>query len=262
MPHPNLSTGIRRLDHIPMGGLPCQRPYLVQTNPAVGKTTVALQFLFAGVIAQQHKARDYRAARRRLAIKKLRGLRFRDGLHDCAIRKGEIQGYSRLVAAESVQSRGGLVSNSIPELDSLLGVGLDRGPGKSTAALKFAVSAAARGEKTRLYVFDESVARLRVRVVAVIMVLSHQGIMGDEVRQMVDVSYRAGTAILFRTYEHAGVILKAVSVYKHRVGAHETATRELVMGPPEGVRIGRMLSMPRGVLTHSPVSHDAKVEEA
>lgn len=44
-----ISTGIRGLDDILGGGLPQSRLYLVQGNPGVGKTTLALQFLLEGV---------------------------------------------------------------------------------------------------------------------------------------------------------------------------------------------------------------------
>src|SRR5262245_53364355 len=43
------STGIAGLDYILGGGLPPQRLYLIQGDPGVGKTTLALQFLLAGV---------------------------------------------------------------------------------------------------------------------------------------------------------------------------------------------------------------------
>ena len=43
------STGIEGLDNVLCGGLPGQRLYLVDGNPGVGKTTLALQFLLEGV---------------------------------------------------------------------------------------------------------------------------------------------------------------------------------------------------------------------
>jgi circadian clock protein KaiC len=49
------STGIRGLDVILSGGLPRNRLYLIQGEPGVGKTTLALQFLLEGV-AQGEKA--------------------------------------------------------------------------------------------------------------------------------------------------------------------------------------------------------------
>ena len=41
-------TGIEGLDDILGGGLPQNRLYLIQGDPGVGKTTLALQFLLAG----------------------------------------------------------------------------------------------------------------------------------------------------------------------------------------------------------------------
>jgi len=46
-----VSTGIDGLDHVLCGGLPRHRLYLLEGDPGVGKTTLALQFLLAGVAA-------------------------------------------------------------------------------------------------------------------------------------------------------------------------------------------------------------------
>ncbi|MDP9292076.1 MAG: AAA family ATPase [Verrucomicrobiota bacterium] len=43
------ATGIAGLDHILRGGFPRNRFYLIQGNPGVGKTTLALQFLLEGI---------------------------------------------------------------------------------------------------------------------------------------------------------------------------------------------------------------------
>src|SRR5688572_27343220 len=43
------STGVPGLDSILAGGLPCDRMYLVEGDPGVGKTTLALQFLQEGM---------------------------------------------------------------------------------------------------------------------------------------------------------------------------------------------------------------------
>src|SRR4051794_29908736 len=44
-------TGIAGLDHILHGGLPRNRLYLIQGDPGVGKTTLAMQFLLEGARA-------------------------------------------------------------------------------------------------------------------------------------------------------------------------------------------------------------------
>ena len=48
---PQVSTGIDGLDHILNGGLTPNRLYLLEGRPGSGKTTLALQFLMAGVAA-------------------------------------------------------------------------------------------------------------------------------------------------------------------------------------------------------------------
>src|SRR5687767_7591888 len=45
---PRVATGVAGLDAILNGGLPRDRLYLVQGDPGVGKTTLALQFLLEG----------------------------------------------------------------------------------------------------------------------------------------------------------------------------------------------------------------------
>src|SRR6185503_1979996 len=43
------ATGVPGLDEVLCGGLPRHRLYLIDGNPGVGKTTLALQFLLEGV---------------------------------------------------------------------------------------------------------------------------------------------------------------------------------------------------------------------
>src|SRR3569832_382863 len=44
-------SGIEGLDHILRGGFPKNRLYLIQGDPGVGKTTLAVQFLLSGAAA-------------------------------------------------------------------------------------------------------------------------------------------------------------------------------------------------------------------
>jgi circadian clock protein KaiC len=125
-----------------------------------------LQSIVHGVVSLEHLAIEYGAARRRLRVVKLRGSRFRGGYHDFNLETGGIRIFPRLVAAEHRQrSVGGEVSSDVPELDALLGGGLTRGSstliigpagsGKSTIGAQFAAAAAARNEKSAVFVFDE-----------------------------------------------------------------------------------------------------------
>nr|WP_226507206.1 ATPase domain-containing protein [Pseudomonas sp. MWU16-30317] len=73
-----------------------------------------------------------------------------------------------------------------------------------------------------------------------------------------NVSYVADTVILIRFFEAQGRLRKAISVLKHRGGAHEDAIRELRVDS-RGVRIGEPLSNFRGVLTGTPEYFGADV---
>jgi len=119
-----------------------------------------------GVIALEEIARDYGAERRRLRVVKYRGRRFRGGFHDFVIDTGGVRVFPRLISAEHLTtfSREPMPSGS-PELNALLGGGVERGSsvlilgpagtGKSLLTLTFVVSAASRGERCAMFVFDE-----------------------------------------------------------------------------------------------------------
>ncbi|HEX3146211.1 MAG TPA: ATPase domain-containing protein [Pyrinomonadaceae bacterium] len=119
-----------------------------------------------GVVSLEHLAVEYGAERRRLRVTKLRASKFRGGYHDFTIATGGLRVFPRLVAAEHHPAFArGHISSNIAALDRLLGGGLDRGTstlllgpagsGKSTLASQFASAAAARGERSAAFVFDE-----------------------------------------------------------------------------------------------------------
>jgi circadian clock protein KaiC len=131
-----------------------------------------------GVILLERRAPLYGAPRRRLEIIKLRGVDFRGGYHDFTIRRGGIELYPRLIAARDRGDGGdGHLASGITEIDALLGGGLDLGSstlimgpagvGKSTLATQYAVAAAERGERSALFIFDESRRSLLRRSTAV-----------------------------------------------------------------------------------------------
>ena len=120
-----------------------------------------------GVLMLEQTQPQYGAQRRRLQVLKFRGVQFRGGYHDYAIVKGGLQVFPRLVAAEHRQaSTRARLSSDVPARDALLGGGIDEGTstllmgpagtGKSTLAALFAWAAAKRGERSALFIFDES----------------------------------------------------------------------------------------------------------
>ncbi|HEY4319928.1 MAG TPA: ATPase domain-containing protein [Gemmatimonadales bacterium] len=133
-----------------------------------------LESIAHGVVTLEQLANQYGAERRRLRILKMRGVQFRGGYHDFVIRRGGLDVFPRLVASEHVTE---VIDGDLPSgnagLDALLCGGIPlgtstlllgpAGTGKSTIATQFAVSAAMRGERAAMYVFDENIGTFRTR---------------------------------------------------------------------------------------------------
>jgi circadian clock protein KaiC len=137
-------------------------------------TDLQLQSLAHGVIHMEQIAPTYGEDRRRLRVLKLRGVKFRGGYHDFAIKHGGLLVFPRLVAAEHHASfTQEQLSSGIAELDALLCGGLDRGTctlltgaagaGKSSLAVQYAAASALRGEHAVLFIFDERISTLYMR---------------------------------------------------------------------------------------------------
>jgi circadian clock protein KaiC len=133
-----------------------------------------LQSIAHGVILLEQHASDYGNERRRLRAVKVRGLQPRGGYHELTIVRGGLQVFPRLVASEQpTKFDQTILPSGVPELDALLGGGVDRGTatlvigpagsGKSTLALRYALSAVARGEHVSLFAFDERIQTLHLR---------------------------------------------------------------------------------------------------
>lgn len=97
----------------------------------------------------------------------------------------------------------------------------------------------------------ELLGYLSERGVASILTMAQAGLVGAAMTSPVDLSYLADTIVMFRYFETAGRLSKALSVLKKRSGAHEETIRAFDMGP-EGIRIGPPLSNMHGVLTGLP----------
>jgi circadian clock protein KaiC len=126
-----------------------------------------LESVCHGVIALRGNELPYGAERRQMSIRKIRGSSFLGGLHDYVIETGGIKVFPRIVPEDHHHDFAReAVSSGIEGIDSLLGGGLDRGTsnllmgpsgtGKSSLAVSYAHSAAARGEGVALFTFDEN----------------------------------------------------------------------------------------------------------
>ena len=124
-----------------------------------------------GVIRLEELSPEYGAERRRLRVIKYRGQRYRGGNHDFVIDTGGVRVFPRLVSAEHrTRFERGILASESPELNALLGGGIERGSsvlilgpagtGKSLLALSFIVGAIDRGETAAMFVFDEELGLL------------------------------------------------------------------------------------------------------
>lgn len=301
----------------------------------------AVHSIAHSVIHLDQLAPNYGGERRRLRVVKARGQQFRSGYHDYTIKRGGIEVYPRLVAAEH---RSGFTGDPLrsgnAELDALLGGGIEAGSstvvlgpagtGKSVLVFQFICSAIARGERAAYFVFDEelglmyrraeklgmnlagmvdagklmveqvdaaeispgefahrvrtTVTRENIRTVAIdslngyqaampeeqflvlhlhellqylnrlgattFLTMAQQGMMGD-MRQPVDITYLADTAIILRYFEAMGRVRRAISVLKKRTGWHEDTIREFRISE-KGLTLGAPLEQFQGVLRGVP----------
>ncbi len=127
-----------------------------------------------GVITLEQGVKAYGGERRQVRVVKYRGRSFRGGMHDYEIKAGGLCVYPRLIAAESRNLiLSDQVSSGIPELDSLLGGGIEKGTstliagppgtGKSSLAMQIVAEAAQRGEGGAVFLFEEATSRLLYR---------------------------------------------------------------------------------------------------
>lgn len=138
-------------------------------------------------------------------------------------------------------------TTGVAGLDAILGGGLlrdraylvegEHGSGKTTLGLRFCIAGAQLGEQAQ--------------GVTVILVMSQHGLSGSTRRTPFDLSYVADSVLLFQSFDYAGELRRAISVYKRRGGAHEPTVRELQLGA-DGIHIGEPLREFQGILAGTP----------
>jgi circadian clock protein KaiC len=140
-----------------------------------GEHDINVQSICHGALMLEHTLPTFGVQRRRVSVTKYRGSAFRGGYHDYVIRRGGLDVFPRLVAAEHRrESRRDRLESGLAALDRLLGGGIERGTstlvsgaagtGKSSLASLFCASAAQRGENSSLFIFDESANTLFSRM--------------------------------------------------------------------------------------------------
>jgi circadian clock protein KaiC len=147
---------------------------LLLDDLTVADRDLQVQSIAHGSLLLEHTVPLVGEARRRLSVTKYRGSGFRGGYHDYAIRRGGLEVYPRLIAAEHRRSANrARITSGLAPLDRMLGGGLERGTstllqgaagtGKSTIASLFAANTAALGQSAAFFIFDESIDTLLSR---------------------------------------------------------------------------------------------------
>jgi circadian clock protein KaiC len=120
-----------------------------------------------GIFCLEKLLPEYGVARRRIEVRKMRGVAFSDGYHDMAIRTGTgVEVYPRIVPNLAPETkRADLIKSNIEPLDHMLGGGLEAGTttlivgqagtGKSTLASIYSHAALERGESVAMFLFEE-----------------------------------------------------------------------------------------------------------
>jgi circadian clock protein KaiC len=150
-------------------GLGCTVLLLDDRNFSPGGSDPHVLSLAHGVLDLEQLAPEYGAARRRLQVRKLRGVAYRGGYHDYVIETGGLRAFPRLVAGEHhAVFVPHPVASGIPALDALFAGGIDRGTttlimgpagtGKSSIALLYLRRFAECGDRGLFFSFDETLA--------------------------------------------------------------------------------------------------------
>ncbi len=172
-----------------------------------------LHSIVHGVLSMDKVHREYGRTRRQIEIVKLRGTPYSEGYHDYAIVTGGVVVFPRLVAAESrAHQPVEAVSSGIAELDALTGGGIDRGTstlligpagcGKTSLSLQWSATAAARGERCVLFMFEEAPHTLMTRAAGLGIALAEHVASGSIVIERVDPAEMSPGELVARVQRH------------------------------------------------------------
>jgi len=150
---------------------------LMSSEPTATVPDDDLRFMCDGIVDLEVSS-EHGTLRRTLRISKLRGSDFEGGRHSVRLTGQGMVVYPRLVPGSFEREFvAGQVHSGLPELDQLLGGGIERGTitifsgpsgvGKTTLGMQFMKEAAARGDRSVIYAFDEIMTTLLHRCDAI-----------------------------------------------------------------------------------------------
>ena len=239
-------SGVPALDELLGGGTERGTATLLVGPAGSGKSTIAAQYAVAATRRGSHAAIFTFEEGRTLLLDRLKGL----GMAvDEGVGPGKLR-VRQIDAAEVLPSQFANIVRDAVEKDGAAVIVIDSLNGYLNAMPE---------ERALTIQLHELLTYLNNHGVATFLVAAQSGMLGGGMRNPVDASYLADAVMLFRMYEHAGAVCKAVSVVKKRSGPHEDTIRQLWFNK-QGVHLGPPLTHLRGVLAGVPVEIDPTVK--
>jgi circadian clock protein KaiC len=238
----DLPSGNRELDRLLGGGLPAGTSTLLLGPAGTGKSSVATQFAVAAAARGEPAALfvfdenigTFRSRSRKLGMPV-----------DKAIGAG-------LITVQQIDPAE-LSSGEFVALVRRRVEGTDRAGQPAKLIIVDSLNGylnAMPEEKFLTAQLHELLTYLGQQGVVTILTLTQSGLVGN-MASPVDTTYLADNVVLFRYFEAAGHVRRAISVVKKRNGSHERTIRELDLGE-SGVVIGAPLEGFQGILTGVP----------
>jgi circadian clock protein KaiC len=240
-----VKSGVTALDSLLGGGLDRGTSTLLIGPAGAGKSTLAVQYAVASAARGDHAvifAFDESMATLQARMNAL-GVQFVEGTGPGKVRVRQVD-----PAEVSPGEFANLVQNAV-DVDKARVVVIDSLNGYLNAMPE---------ERFLTIQLHELLSYLGNQGVTTLLVVAQHGLMGTGMQSPVDASYLADSVVLFRYFETAGKVKKAISVVKKRSGAHEESIRELRFDA-NGIHLSEPLSQFQGISTGVPlrVSKDA-----
>jgi circadian clock protein KaiC len=236
------SSGLPALDALLGGGLSRGTSCVLVGPAGVGKSTCALQFAVAAAERGEQAAIYLFEESRNVLLTRAESLGLPVAKHlasgrirICPVSLGEFMpGEFISMVKENVSAGARLII-----IDSLTGY--------------------ARTTEDHVLMLSELLSYLGQQGVVSLLVVGQHGLGFPAAAAPIDLSYLADAVLMFRYYEAAGEVRKAISAFKKRTGPHETTLRDFRLGA-SGILIGEPLTQFHGILTGVPVRAGADDE--
>ncbi|MGN6370577.1 MAG: ATPase domain-containing protein [Phycisphaerae bacterium] len=233
----NIKSGVTALDAL-LGGGPNRGTSTLLLGPAgSGKSTIAVQYAVAAAQRGDHAiifTFDESVDTLEERTDSL-GIRFKEGTAAGQVKLRQLD-----PAEVSPGEFAALVRDAV-EKDNARVVVIDSLNGYMNAMPE---------ERFLTIQLHELLSYLGRRGVTTFMVIAQHGLTGS-MATPVDTSYLADCVVLFRYFEVAGKVKKAISVVKKRSGPHEETIRELTLDS-RGIHLSAPLSQFHGIFTGVP----------